>query len=104
MILHKYLKSVYKFEKKRRRFLKGGIGCKGVARGKGEIPPPRNGKNCCRKMVLFAKAPFLVTNFQIKIKIKIKNFNISIEFSSKKFKNFSKFPKNLRFSTKRAKN
>ena len=31
--------------------------------GKGEIPPSPNRKNCCRKMVLFPKAVFLVTNF-----------------------------------------
>ena len=40
----------------------GGIStgrCKGVARG----PPPQTEKNCCRKMVLFPKALFLVTNF-----------------------------------------
>ena len=35
---------------------------KGVARGKWEIPL-RNRKKCCRKMVLFPKALFLVTNF-----------------------------------------
>ena len=45
-----------------------GIG-KGVARGgRGEIPPPETEKNCCRKMVLFPKALFLVTNFRKKIK------------------------------------
>ena len=36
---------------------------KGVARGKGGNSPPPNRKNCCRKMVLFPKALFLVTNF-----------------------------------------
>ena len=37
---------------------------KGVARGEGgKSPPPRNRKNCCRKLVLFPKALFLVTNF-----------------------------------------
>ena len=30
--------------------------------------PPRNRKNCCRKLVLFPKALFLVTNFQKKNK------------------------------------
>ena len=29
----------------------------------GKSPPPRNRKDCCRKMVLFPKALFLVTNF-----------------------------------------
>ena len=33
-------------------------------RGKGEIPPPPKPQNFCRKMVLFPKALFLVTNFQ----------------------------------------
>ena len=34
---------------------------------RGEIPPPpRNRKKCCRKMVLFPKALFLVTNFRKK--------------------------------------
>ena len=35
----------------------------GVARGKGEIPSPKTGKNCCRKMMLFRKAQFLVIYF-----------------------------------------
>ena len=41
------------------------IPSKGVGSGKGvgEIPPPRNRKNSCRKMVLFSKALLLVTNF-----------------------------------------
>ena len=41
---------------------------KGVARGKGgnSPPPTRNRKNCYRKMVLFPKALFLVTNFRKK--------------------------------------
>ena len=79
---------------------------KGVARGeRGEIPThPRNGKNCCRKMVLFPKALFLVTNFRKKIKNKNKKFKFSKEFSSKNYKIFSKFPNNLCFSSKRAKN
>ena len=47
---------------------------KGVARGEGEIPPPRNRKNCCKKLVLFPKALFLVTNFEKKKK-KIKRKN-----------------------------
>ena len=75
---------------------------------RGEIsPPPRNRKNCCRKMVLFPKALFLVTNFRKNKKIKIKKnkkINFYIEFSSKNFKIFSKFPINLGFSSKRAKN
>ena len=50
-------------------------------------------------MVLFPKALFLVTNFP---KI-IKNLNFSIEFSSKIFNILSKFPHNLRFSSKREK-
>ena len=38
---------------------------KGVARGKGGggIPSPETGKNCCRKMMLFPKALFLLTKF-----------------------------------------
>ena len=70
----------------------------------GKFPPPPNRKNCCRKMVLFPKALFLVTNIRKKIKNKNKKFNFSIEFSSKNFKIFSKFPNNLCFSSKRAKN
>ena len=43
---------------------------KGVARGgKGGNPPPPKPKYCCRKMVLFPKALFLVTNFRKKNKI-----------------------------------
>ena len=66
--------------------------------GKGGNPPETE-KIVVEKMVLFPKALFLVTNFQ-----KIKIFNFSIEFSSKNFKIFSKFPNNLCFSSKRAKN
>ena len=48
-------------------------GGKGVARGEtGEIPPPPKPKKCCRKMVLFPKALFLVTNFRKKINNKNK--------------------------------
>ena len=47
-------------------------GPKGVARGEGGNPPTPNRKNC-RKMVLFPKALFLVTNFRKKIKNKNKN-------------------------------
>ena len=43
------------------------------AGGEKNIPPSRNRKNCCRKIVLFPKALFLVINFRkIKLKIKIK--------------------------------
>ena len=49
-------------------------------------PPPRTGKNCCRKMMLFPKFLFLATNFQ---QNRYK-FNFSIEFSIKKFQNFLK--------------
>ena len=31
---------------------------------RGETPSPRNRKNCCRKLALFPKALFLVTNFR----------------------------------------
>ena len=72
----------------------------GRSQGEGETPPPETEKNCCRKMVLFPKALFLVTNFRKKNK----KYNFSIEFSSKNFKIFSKFPYNLRFSSKRANN
>ena len=51
--------------------------------------PPKP-KKCCRKMVLFSKALFLVTL--------LPKINFSIEFSSKTFKIFSKVPNNLRFS------
>ena len=49
---------------------------------RGEFSPKP--KNCCRKMKLFPKALFVVTNIP---KI-IKKFNLSIEFSSKNFQNF----------------
>ena len=64
---------------------------KGIATGgKGEIsPPPRDGKHCCRKMMLFSKALFLVTNFP---KIILK-FNFSFGFLSKTFQVFLIFPK-----------
>ena len=60
--------------------------------GKGEIPPPPKPKNCCRKMVLFPKALFLVTNFQKKIKNKNKKIKNSIFLRTfiKKFQNFKK--------------
>ena len=62
---------------------------KGVARGKwGKSPPPPKPKKC-RKMVLFPKALFLVTNFQ---KNKNKKFNFYIELSSQIFKILSNFP------------
>ena len=65
------------------------LGAKGVARGKGEIPPG-NRKNCCRKLVLFPKALFLVTNFR---KIKLKNKNKNQFFNSSFIKNFQNFLK-----------
>ena len=53
----------------------------GVAGGEHrESPPPRNGKNCCRKMMLFPKTLFLATTFPKIVKIQfsywifIKNF------------------------------
>ena len=55
--------------------------------GRGKIPP-RSRKNCCRKMVLFPNALFLVTNFA---KIIIK-FKFSIDFSSETFKISQNFP------------
>ena len=60
---------------------------KGVAKGeRGKSPPPRNRKNCYRKMVVFPKALFLVTNFRKNVKNQNKKFNFSIAFSSKNFK------------------
>ena len=71
--------------------------------GKGGNPPETE-KTCCRNIVLFQKALFLVTNFRKnKSKSKNKKFNFSIAFSSKNSKIFSKFPINLRVSSKRAK-
>ena len=59
----------------------------GVARGDGgKIPPPhRNGKNCCRKMMLFPKALFLATTFQKSLKIQFSDWIF--------IKNFQKFLK-----------
>ena len=59
--------------------------------------PPRNWKNCCRKMMLFPKALFLATTFPKidKNAIFLMNFYQRI---------FSKFPNNLYISSKRAKN
>ena len=71
--------------------------------GRGENPPPRNRKNCCWKMVVFPKALFLVTNFRKKIKNKNKKIKNSI-FLRNFHEKISKFPNNLCFSTKRAKN
>ena len=68
----------------------------GVRRGGGVWgvwTPPRTGKNCCRKMMLFPKFLFFATNFP---KNRYK-FNFSIEFSSKRFKIFSKFPQPIVF-------
>ena len=59
---------------------------KGVASGeRRKSPPPEN-----RKMVLFPKALFLVTNFQTKNKNK--KFYFSIEFSPKTVKFSQNFP------------
>ena len=62
-------------------------------------PPPRNRKNCCRKMMLFAKALFLATNFT-----KLAKNSIFYWIFIKNFQTFSKIPNNLYFSSKRAKN
>ena len=62
-------------------------------RGKqGNLRPLPKPKNCC-KMMLFPKALFLVRTFP---KI-VKKFKFPIEFSSKIFKIFSKFPNNVFF-------
>ena len=53
----------------------------------GNFPPPRNRKNCCRKMVLFPKALFLATTFP---KL-AKNLNFLLNFYQK----FSKFSQNF---------
>ena len=59
--------------------------------------PPRTGKNCCIKMILFPKALFVVTTFP-----KIDK-NFLLNFHQKNFKLFSKLPNKLCFSSKRAK-
>ena len=77
---------------------------KGVARrGRGEAPLPETEKNCCREMVLFRKALFLVTNFQKIKNKKINKFKFSIEVSLKNFRIFSKFSNNSRSSSKLSK-
>ena len=64
--------------------------------GRGEFPPPpRNRKKCCRKMMLFPMALFLVTNFP-----KITKNSIFLLNSHQKF---SKFSNNLCISSKREK-
>ena len=55
--------------------------------GGGFQPPPRTGKNCCRKMMLFPKVPFLATTFP---KID-KNSNFRLNFHQK----FPKFSQNF---------
>ena len=61
---------------------------KGVARRKGvKSTPPRNGKNCCRKMMLFQKALFIVTKFPKLVKNSIFLWNFH--------QNFSKFSQNF---------
>ena len=67
----------------------------GVAR-EGVTPPPKP-KNCCRKMMLFPKALFVVTNFP-KIIIIIQFF---YSIFIKNFQIFSKFSNNLCFSSKK---
>ena len=61
--------------------------CKGVGRGKVGNPSPRNRKNWCRKMVLFPKALFLVTNLKNKNKnsIFLKKFHQKISTFSQNF-------------------
>ena len=78
------------------------IHIKGVARGKEGKSPSPNWKYCCRKMMLFPKALFLVTNFRKNINIKKQKINFLIEFSSRNFEILSKFP-NFRFFFKLAK-
>ena len=55
--------------------------------GIGNVPPPRNVKNCCRKMMLFPKAVYLATTFP---KI-VKNSTFLLNF----YQNFSKISKNF---------
>ena len=43
--------------------------------------PPRNGKNCCRKMILFPKALFLATTFRKIVKNSIFQLNFYQKFS-----------------------
>ena len=63
------------------------------------FPPPRNGKNWCRKMMLFPKALFLATNFpQL-----AKNSILLLHFYQK-FSKFSQTFPGICFSSKRAKN
>ena len=67
--------------------------------GKGGNFSPRNRKKCRRKMVLFPKALFLVTNFRKKIKNKnkkIKNSNF-LRIFIKIFQNFLKISRQFVF-------
>ena len=76
---------------------------KGVARGKGGKSPPRNRKNCCRKMVLFPKVLFLVTNFRKNNKNKNKKIQFFYRIFIKKFQNFFKISQQFVFFVPRAK-
>ena len=65
----------------------------GAARGEHRERSPRNGKNCCRKMMLFPKALFLATTFP-----KIDKNSIFLMNFFKKFQNFLKnYPNNYAF-------
>ena len=57
--------------------------CIGAAMGKHrERPPPRNGKNCCRKMMLFPKALFVAITFPKIVKNSIFLLNFYQNFSN----------------------
>ena len=69
------------------------------AGGLGGFEPPPTGKNCCRKMMLFPKFLFLAITFP---KID-KNSTFPLNFHQKLSKFSQIFPKQLCFSSKRAK-
>ena len=60
--------------------------------------PQRNGKNCCRKMILFTKALFLATTFPTIVKNSIFLLNFYQEFSkiSQNFQTIRVFRPNAR--------
>ena len=71
----------------------------GVRRGGGGFnPPPRTGKNCCRKMMLFPKALFLAINFHKidKNSIFLLNFHQKIPKFSQNFPTICSFRPNAR--------
>ena len=69
--------------------------CTAQGRTQGGFPPPPKPKKCCRKMVLFPKALFLVTNFRkIKNSIFLRNFYQKISKFSENFPTICVFRQN----------